>query len=255
MLVNETIGKMKSLKLYGMAGGYEEIRMLCKNQNMSSDEMLADLIDREQIDRFNRATHRRIKTAKLRESALIEDIDWHYPRKLDQSAFKPLISSDWLTRHQNVVFVGPTGVGKTWLACALAQKACEDGFTTRYYRLPRLLGNLSQSRGDGSYERLLKLLSNTNLIILDDWGQSLSELERRDIREIIEERFDRGSLILTTQTPINRWHDLIGDPTIGDAIVDRIVNKAHIFELSGDSMRRKKQKAIQKPLPSESSVG
>lgn len=136
MLVNETISKMNAMKLFGMARAYDEFQMLCKNNQLSVDEVLGELIDKEKIDRDNRATKRRLNIAKLREQALIEDIDWVHPRKLDKTIFKPLISMDWLRRHQNAIFVGPTGLGKTWLACALAQKACEDGFTSRYFRIP-----------------------------------------------------------------------------------------------------------------------
>lgn len=251
MLINETVRKMNAMKLFGMAKAYEELKVLTINNELSVDEVIGSLIDREQIDRDNRATKRRLNTAKLREQALVEDIDWQHPRKLDKSKLKPLISNEWIRHHQNIVFVGPTGLGKTWLTCALAQKACQDGFSTKYFRIPRLLGQLNMARGDGSYERFLRGLAKTQLIILDDWGQTLSEQERRDIREIIEERFDRGSIIITTQVPINRWHELIGDPTIADAIVDRIANKAHIFSLDGDSMRKKKTKEIKKEINNE----
>ena len=246
---------MNAMKLFGMAKAYEEQKILNKDGGLTVDEIIGTLIDCEQLDRDNRATSRRLKVAKLREQALIEDIDWVHSRGLEKSSFKPLISSDWIKRHQNVIFVGPTGLGKTWLACALAQKACNDGFSTRYFRVPRLLGQLHMARGDGSYERFLKTLARTDLLIFDDWGQTLAEQERRDFREIIEERFDRGSIIVTTQVPIDRWHELIGDMTIADAIVDRIVNKAHTFSLAGDSMRKKRASNTKKKVNSKSDIG
>lgn len=248
MLVNETIKKLNTMKLYGMAKAYEEVKMLTKNDDISVDELIGTLIDREQLDRDNRATRRRLSVAKLREQALIEDIDWKHPRGLEKSTFKPMISCEWIQRHQNIIFEGPTGLGKTWLACALAQKACNDGFTTRYFRIPRLFGQLNLAKGNGTYERLLRTLTNTDLLIFDDWGQALNEQERRDFREIIEDRFDRGSVIVTTQLPVNRWHEVIGDPTIADAIVDRIVNKSHRFSFKGDSMRKEKNLKIKKEL-------
>lgn len=240
MLTKETVTKLNSLKLYGMAKGYEELQMTARAGEVTTDEALGILVDREQLERDNRATGSRLKRAKLRERALVEDIDWRHPRGLDKSVFRPLISCEWIRLHQNIIFVGPTGLGKTWLACALAHRACSEGLTTQYIRIPRLFGALAMARADGSYERVMRGLSRTDLLIFDDWGQALAEQERRDFREIIEERYDRGSVIVTTQLPTERWHEVIGDATLADAIVDRIVNRAHRISLSGDTMRKAK---------------
>lgn len=223
-----------------MAKGYEELQMTARAGEVTTDEALGILVDREQLERDNRSTGRRLKRAKLRERALVEDIDWRHPRGLDKSVFRPLINCEWIRLHQNIIFVGPTGLGKTWLACALAHRACSEGLTTQYIRIPRLFGALAMARADGSYERVMRGLSRTDLLIFDDWGQALAEQERRDFREIIEERYDRGSVIVTTQLPTERWHEVIGDPTLADAIVDRIVNRAHRISLSGDTMRKAK---------------
>jgi len=244
--------KMNVMKLYGMAKAYEELQLTAKAGELTVDEALGMLVDREQLDRENRATSKRLIRAKLREKALVEDIDWRHPRGLDKAAFKPMLTCDWIRRHQNIIFAGPTGLGKTWLACALAERACSEGLTALYFRIPRLFGQLNLARADGSYERVMRNLSQANVLIFDDWGQALTEQERRDFREIIEERFDRGSIIITTQVPIDRWHEVIGDPTIADAIVDRIVNRAHRFALSGDTMR--KEKPTSKPTKASQGV-
>lgn len=220
-----------------MAKAYEELQLTAKAGEMTTDEALGMLIDREHLYRDNRASDGRISRAQLREKALIENIDWRHPRSLDKQVFKPLISCEWVRRHQNIIFVGPTGVGKTWLSCALAHRACSDGLTARFLRIPRLFGLLNTARADGSYEKILRTLGKINLLIFDDWGQALAEQERRDFREIIEDREGRGAVIITTQLPVERWHEVIGDPTIADAIVDRIVNRAHRISLSGETMR------------------
>ena len=202
------------MKLFGMAKAYEELRLTAKAGEVSPDDALAMLVDREMTYRDNRATDGRLSRAKLREQALVEDINWRHPRGLDKSVFKPLISCDWVRRHQNIILVGPTGIGKTWLACALANKACNDGLTARFFRVPRLFGHLNAARAEGGYEKMMRLLAKTDLLILDDWGQALAEQERRDIMEIVEDRFDRASTIITTQLPADRWHEVIGDPTM-----------------------------------------
>lgn len=229
------------MKLFGMTKAYEELQGMVKIGELSIDEAIGILVDREHVHRDNRATSGRIKRARLREQALLEDINWRHPRGLDKSVFKPLMTGDWIRRHQNVIFVGPTGIGKTWLACALAHHACSHGLTARFYRVPRLFGELNMARASGSYEKLLKSLADTDLLIFDDWGQALSEQERRDFMEITEDRFDRGSIIITTQIPLDRWHEVIGDPTTADAIVDRIINRAHQVALSGHTIRAEKR--------------
>ena len=243
MLTNETVTKLNAMKLFGMAKAYEELQRTAKASELTTDEAVGMLVDCEHTYRDGRATDGRISRAKLREQALVEDINWRHPRGLDKPSFKPLITCDWIKRHQNLIFVGPTGIGKTWLACALAQRACSDGMTVRFFRIPRLFGLLNLARADGSYEKLMRSLTRTDLLIFDDWGQTLDEQERRDFREIIEDRFDRGAIIITTQLPVDRWHEVIGDPTIADAIVDRIVNRAHRVALTGPTMRAQKDSA------------
>ena len=190
------------MKLFGMAKAYEELQRSAKVGELSIDEALGMLVDREHHHRDNRATGNRISRAKLREQALVEDINWRHPRGLDKSSFKPLIGGDWIRRHQNLVFVGPTGIGKTWLACAIAHRACCDGMSARFFRVPRLFGELNAARANGSYEKLMQSLTRTDLLIFDDWGQALAEQERLDFMEIIEDRFDRGAAIITTRS---RW--------------------------------------------------
>ena len=229
--------KLNALKLFGMAKAYEELQMTVKSGELSIDEALGTLVDREQISRDNRAVKARLNRAKLREQAVVEDINWRHPCGLEKQILKPLISCDWVKRRHNVVFVGPTVIGKTWLSCALANRACSLGLTAKFFRVPRLFGELNMARGNGTYEKLMSTIAKTDLVIFDDWGQALAEQERRDIMEIIEDRCDRGSVIITTQTPVDRWHEVIGDMTIADAIVDRIINRAHVFKLKGDTMR------------------
>ncbi len=241
MLTNQTMNKLNSLRLFGMAKAYGDLLLTAKAGEVSVDEALGILVDREATHRDNRATKNRLKRASLREQALVEDINWRHPRNLDKAAFKPLISCEWIQRHQNIIFVGPTGIGKTWLACALAHKACSDGFSVSFHRVPRLPGQINTSRGAGDYEKFMRTLLKTDLLVLDDWGQALAEQERRDIMEIVEDRFDRGSTIITTQLPIENWHEVIGDPTMADAIVDRIVNRAHIIKLKGPTVRDEKR--------------
>lgn len=240
MLGNDTMQKLWTLRLPGMAKALEELRGSAKAAAIGLEEGLALMVDREDVDRKNRATAKRIGVAKLREKAMIEDIDWQHRRGLDKGTVLALAGCDWIRRGQHVILVGATGLGKTWLACALAHRACLEGLSVRFYRLPRLLDDLAAARAAGTKPRMIDNLTRVNLLVVDDWGQGLTEQERRDIREIIADRDGRGSLIITTQLPVDRWHEVIGDPTIADAILDRIVSKAHRITLSGDSLRKKR---------------
>jgi DNA replication protein DnaC len=239
----QTREKLVKMKLAGMLKALDDFdRSPDGARALGFEEKLAIMVDTETLERDNRATTRRVKNATFREQGQIEQIDWRHPRQLDREVFQSLTNCAWIKRSQNIVFVGPTGLGKTWLACALGQRACEIGYRVRFFRLPKLLGALEQSRADGSYGKLLAQISKADLLILDDWGERLNERERRDLREVIEDRDGRGSLAITTQLPIEHWHEMIGEPQIADAIVDRIVNGAHEIKLDGPSMRKERRR-------------
>src|SRR5438876_7632290 len=181
----------------------------------------------------------RLKFASLRQNATVEDIDLRAPRGIERAFFAKLIDGDWIGRKQNLLITGPTGVGKSWLACALGHKACRDDRSVLYHRLPRLFDALALARGDGRHARLLKSLARVELLILDDWGlATLTPEQGRDILEIVEDRHNRGSTIVTSQLPVDHWHEAIANPTIADAILDRLVHNAHRLTLKGESMRK-----------------
>src|SRR5207245_1966211 len=206
---------------------------------LAFEERIAMMIDREAIERENKRLTTRLKFACLRQPAVVEDVDMKAPRGLDKALFQKLAAGDWIGRHQNLIVIGPTGVGKSWLACALAHKACRDDRSVLYQRLPRLFDALALARGDGRHARLLKSLARVELLILDDWGLApMTAEQRRDLLEIMEDRHARSSTIVTSQLPVEHWHDIIGDPTIADAILDRLVHNAHRLALKGESLRK-----------------
>lgn len=238
-MVNETLSKLRLLGLHGMAQAVEEQMRIPEMASLTFDERLAQCVDRELLGRANRRTERRLRDAQLKEKALIEDLDWHPRRKLDKGVILALASCNWIRHHQNVICVGPTGAGKTYLACALAHRACSEGLTSRFYRLPRLFSDLAVARLDGSYPKFMARLAKTDLLILDDWGQPLTDTERRELMEVIEDRTEK-STIITTQLPIDKWHQVIGDPSLADSILDRLVHRAHKIDIDGPSLRKKK---------------
>src|SRR5450432_1561828 len=226
MLTHPTHERLITLGLTGMAKALEEQRRSPDLDALSFEERVGLLVDREAAERDTKRLTTRLKFAALRQSACVEDVDWRTPRGID--------------RAENLLITGATGLGKSWIACALGHKACRDNRSVQYHRVPRLFEALALARGDGRYGRLLKSLGRVQLLILDDWGLSiLNPPERRDLLEILDDRHGRASTIVTSQIPVELWHDIIGDPTLGDAILDRLVHNAHRLQLTGESMRKK----------------
>jgi DNA replication protein DnaC len=246
MLHHPLIDQLQQLKLSGMLAALEQQLSMSDRDQLSFDERLGLLLEHEMTVRANRRLQYRLQKAKLRQAACIEDIDYRHPRGLDKLLVQQLISCRWLDEHLNCLITGPTGVGKTWLACALAQQSCRQGYTAQYLRLPRLLHDLALARADGRYTRLLKDYAKTQLLIIDDWGITPPNAEgRRDLLEILDDRHNRRSTLVTSQLPVSAWHEYLNEPTVADAILDRIVHNAYTLNLSGDSMRRR-QKPVAK---------
>ena len=243
MLNHPTLDKLHELRFTGMARALTEQMALPDIEDLSFEERLGLLVDREATEREDRRLQTRLRQAKLKQNASIEDIDFKQSRGLDKSLMLDLAQCQWIKKHLNILITGPTGVGKTWIACALAQKACREGFTSLYLRLPRLLQELPIAKGDGTYPRLMTRLAKVDVLILDDWGLSkLIAEQRRDLLEILEDRHDTRSTIVTSQLPLDQWHHIIGDPTLADAILDRLVHNAYKINLKGESMRKRKTK-------------
>lgn len=239
MLIQPTIDYLLRMKLFGLARAFEEQLNQPATQTLSFEERFGLLVEREWTYRENRHLTRRLKAAKLREAACLEEVDYRHKRGLHQAVLQSLASGHWLTHHQNIIIIGPTGSGKTYLACALAHQACRLGFSTRYTRIPKLLHELQMAKADGSYSRVLARLAKLPLLILDDWGLNpLQAAERHDLLEVLEDRYDRSSTLVTSQFPISTWHETIGEPTLADAILDRLVHQAHKITLKGESMRK-----------------
>jgi len=241
MLNHPTLDKLQALRFTGMLKALTEQAAMPDIDALSFEERLGLLIDREMTEREDRRLKTRLRQAKLKQNACVEEIDYRHPRGLDKSLMRDLIQCQWIKRHLNLLITGPTGVGKTWIGCALAQKACREGYTALYLRLPRLLQELSIAKGDGTYAKLLVRLAKVDVLILDDWGLSrLIAEQRRDLLEIMEDRHDNRSTIVTSQLPLEKWHNSIGDPTLADAILDRLVHNAYKINLKGESMRKRK---------------
>jgi len=242
MLTHPTLEKLKDLKLRGMAKALEEQLGSEKARELSFEERLGLLVDREMTEKENRRLTLRLKMAKLRlPSAVLEDVDYKASRGLDRRLLHSLASCDWVRKKQNILVIGATGAGKTFLTCALGHQACREGFKTRYFRSSGLFQELGIARGDGRYMRAMDRLSKTDVLILDDWGiVGLTDSERTEVLEILEDRHGRRSTIIASQLPLNDWHQSIGNPTIADAILDRLVHNAHTLTLKGESMRKRK---------------
>jgi len=243
MLIQQTREHLHTLRLTGMLQALDEHLAQPAMAELSFEERFAMLVDREILYRENRRLERLLKAARLRVGACVEDIDYRHPRGLEKPRMASLIALDWLRQSLNLCLTGPTGCGKTWLACALGNEACRRGFSVRYLRLPRLFEMLRIAHGDGSYTKLMNLLLKTDLLILDDWGiQKVSAAQRNDLMEVIEDRHGRCSTLIASQLPIEYWHEYIGEATIADAVLDRLLHGAHRLNLNGDSMRKTRTK-------------
>jgi DNA replication protein DnaC len=241
MLNQPTIEKLQTMKLFGMADAFRAQLESADISQLSFEERFALLVDQQWLWKENRALARRLRSARLKERGVIEDIDYQHPRGLDRKLMRSLASSEWVRHNQNVLLIGPTGIGKTWLACALAQKACRDGFSVIHKRTAELFRELAIAHVDGSIGRVLVKLSRIDVLVLDDFAMApLKDSERRDFLEICDDRYQRRSLILTSQLPVGHWHEQIGDPTIADSILDRLVHNAYRLELNGESIRKKR---------------
>lgn len=240
MLAHPLFEQLRALRCQGMCDALQEQLEQPDINQLSFDERFALLVERECITRENRRLTTRLRQARLKVSACLEDMDYAAPRGLSKTVVRQLAECSWISRKQNLLITGPTGTGKTYLACALANQACRQGFIARYFRLPRLFQILELAKGDGSYAKLLASLEKTQLLILDDWGLApMDDPQRRDLLEIMDDRHNQSSTLVTSQLPVKLWHEAIGDLTLGDAILDRLVHNAHRIDIKGESMRKK----------------
>lgn len=239
MLVEQTFDKLNGMKLYGLAAALRSWIQSPGEKDVAPSDLVGLLVDAEWVHRENRRLQSRLRSAKLRMPAAVEDVDYTHARGLTKAVMHDLASCRWITAHQNVILTGPTGLGKSYLACALGNKACRDGFTVAYRRTPRLFDELAQARADGSYGHVLRRLAKAQVLILDDFGlEPLTGSQRKELLEVIEDRYGIGSTVVTSQLDPKAWHAVIGDPTIADAICDRLVHNAHRLKLGGESIRK-----------------
>jgi DNA replication protein DnaC len=245
MLAHATIDKLSALRLPAFAEALHRQLGNPEFTELSFEDRLGLLVDAEWTHREQRTLRRRLRAANLRRQASLEDIDWHSPRRgLDKVQIHSLATCARIAQHRNLFLIGPTGLGKSWLAEAFAERACRSGYSAYCARASRLFHDLHVARGDGSYARVLARLAKTELLVIDDWGLApLTLPERHDLLEVLEDRAERASTLITSQLPVKAWHDMIGEPTLADAICDRLIHTAHVIELHGPSMREVRAKA------------
>lgn len=254
MLLEQTLDKLTVMKMHGMVHAVRDWIDGPKQQDLSATELLGIVTDAEWVHRESKKLQSRLRLAAFKfKDACVEDIDYRASRGLNKSALMELMSSRWVASHRNIILTGPTGVGKSWLACALGQKACRDGYTVMYKRLSRLFDELDRARGDGSYHIVIRKLARTNVLILDDFGMEVLEAsQRKDLLEIIDDRYHVSSTIITSQLEPKHWHGVIGDETHADAICDRVVHNAKRIHLKGESLRKTKTTLTQGKTTSNS---
>ncbi|MEK6591452.1 MAG: IS21-like element helper ATPase IstB [Pseudomonadota bacterium] len=251
MLAQQTLQTLRRLKLTGMADALEQQIAQPQTHALSFEERIGLLIDRELTSRDNRRLTRLLRAAKLKHPACVEDINYRHSRGLQRAPMASLVTSDWVRQRQSLLIVGPTGCGKTWLACALGNAACRQGLSVLYLRATRLLDDLRIAHADGSYTKKLAYLAKLDLLILDDWGlQKLTRAQAQDLLEVVDDRHGARSLLITSQLPIEHWHDTLGDPTLADAILDRVCHSSHKLLLTGESMRKNTTKTDKNLDPS-----
>ena len=243
MMHHPTLDKLKQLKLTGMLRALQEQEGIPEIRTMPFEERLGLIVDRELTEKDNRRMQTRLRAAKLKQNSALEDIDFKTARGLDRSLIMKLAGCEWVAEHLNVLITGATGLGKTYLACALAHKACREGYSSYYVKLTRLFQELDIGRADGRYAKIMRQFAKADVMIMDEWGLAvLTDQHRRDLLEILDDRYNMRSTIIISQLPLAHWHEAIGDPTLADAILDRVVHNAYKINLSGKTMRKDMEK-------------